>query len=198
MLTGRRVLSTMAGLVLVADGKYALKASDTVGKETDDDLFIGATKTVKVGTVASPSAITKTLRIPSQECVPANDTQKWSFTFSVVAPNAVNTNCQLQGSVVLPAGVTITAFRARLFRNTTNDTATAQLARIASDTSSSLGVLTHAGTGCQTLSASLSELVAPGQTYAVDINLKGVAFAVDAKLGWIEVDYTMPSYDKGY
>jgi len=180
------------------DGKYALKASDTAGKETNDDLFIGSTKTLKVGTVASPSTITKTIRIPFGECLAADDTVGYTTNNVAIFARIANTLITVRCAIVMPPGVTITAFKARLYRATVNDTAEAILYRINADqTEGLLATCTHSGTGTTTVSASLTETVG-GEAYTGRIQLKGVSANTDAAYMWIELDYTIPSYDKGY
>jgi len=167
-----------------------------VGKETDDDLFVSDTKTVKVGTVASPSAITKLLRIPHCELVPAASGTASQFASGYAAPGTNSTFTVFRGSVVLPKGVTITAHRFRGYRNAVGDIATVTLERInTNDTVTALNTLTHATTGWATTSNSLSQLVGD-EGYLVTVNLQGVV-ALDARYAWYEIDYTMPSYDKG-
>ncbi len=194
----RRTMLALAGSLLLADGKYSMKASDTTGKETDDDLFIASSKTLKVGTVASPASLTKTLRIPCSEIVPVDDTQPFViFSGGVyIANRTANNQIVIECSVVLPVGVMITAFRARFRLNAVSDTANAVLYRLASDAATSIATLTSVTTGWATLSASLSQLVSTGQHFSVEVTLNG-ANAQDGRLGWVELDYTMPSYDKG-
>jgi hypothetical protein len=182
----------------LSDGKYALKASDTIGKETDDDLFISATKTVKVGTVASPSSITKTLRVPFAECIPSNSAQAYTTGLSSILPLNANELITLRSSIVLPKGVTITVFRARMLReDATNDVAEAKLYRVNDDATASLiATATHTGTGLSTVSAALTQLVGD-QSYTSQVQLKGFAQNNDAFFVWCEIEYTVPSYDKG-
>jgi hypothetical protein len=188
----------LTGLLLLSDGKYTLKASDTVGKETDDDLFIGPTKTVKVGTVASPLSITKTLRIPFAECLAANNLTEYTTGLTSVLPRLANTTAFLRASVLLPKGVTITVFRARMNRDdATNDVAEAKLYRVNDDaTASPLATATHTTTGLATVSASLSQLVGD-ESYTAQVELKGFAVNNDAFLVFFEIEYTMPDYSRG-
>jgi len=99
--------------------------------------------------------------------------------------------------VVLPAGVTVTAVRFRGYRQTVSDTSNCTFIRVENDTTTTLSTLTHATTGWATVSASLTEGVSAGRTYVIQVGLVGVAAAADGRFGWFEVDYTMPSYDKG-
>jgi len=181
----------------MSDGKYALKASDTVGKETDDDLFIATAKTVKVGTVASPSSITKTLRIHHAEFVPADQTSAWHYGNLQVQPGNLNFQ-SFWAPVVLPPGVTVTRLRMRAYRQTTGKIAEATLWKVVSDATSSLVTITHNTTGWQTKEGSLSQLVG-GEAYTIELSLsaQGAGAGVDARLQYVELEYTMPDYSKG-
>jgi hypothetical protein len=181
----------------LTDGKYALKASDTVGKETDDDLFIAAAKTVKVGTVATPSALTKTIRIPHAELLPFHDTDAWVCSVLDVEPRTANVLLELTGSIVLPKGVTITSLSARSYRQTVSDAAGCALYRNSSDAPTQIAIVGHSSTGWQTQTTSLSQLVGD-EAYALYVNLRGVAVAADARFQYAELTYTMPDYSKGY
>jgi hypothetical protein len=174
------------------DGGYAVRAADTAGKEAFDDLYLLSTKTVKVGTVASPASITKTIRIPHPELVPVQDVQAWEFAIEYVRPRVAGT-LGMFCSVVLPKGVTITNFRVRHYRNDTGDQATASLNRDLTQIAQN----NHNSTGWLTQTASLSQVVGD-EAYTVEVFLWAVGTAADARHAWIELDYTMPSYDKGY
>jgi len=179
------------------DGKFALKASDVVGKETDDDLFISTTKTLKVGTVASPGSITKTLRVPFGEMIPVGNTATWAMVQGYLRTNTANQSTEYIVSVVMPKGVTLTTFRVRTYRQTTSDVATCTLST--GDDNGNLTLLktlTHATTGWATLSDSLTQLVG-NEIYRILVALNGVASALDARYAWFEFDYTMPDYAKG-
>jgi hypothetical protein len=181
------------------DGGFAVRSADTAGKEAFDDLFVLATKTVKVGTVASPSSIAKTIRIPALEFIPGLNTTTWDTRNGDLRPNTVNVNQDFEAPCVLPKGVTITAFRLRGYRQTVSDTVATTLTRI-DDTGGTTGLATntHDTTGWQTKTTSgLTQLVGD-ESYIVVAALKGVSSFNDARLLYLEVDYTVPSYDKGY
>ena len=179
------------------DGKYALKASDTVGKETDDDLFIDATKTVQVGTVASPSVKTKTIRIPAQETIPSVDTEHWFIGGAFLTSNDL-LSCSMMGSLVMPKGVTLTKVRARMYRNAVGDSAVTSVIRCDDNgNQSSVATLTHSTTGWQTVEFSLNQLIGD-EMYSFVVTVDPVTNTDDARFLWFEAEYTMPSYDKGY
>lgn len=180
------------------DSKYALKASDTAGKETDDDLFIASTKTLKVGTVASPGTLTKTpARISFAELIPEKNTTKWDIGTGYLANNSAGASEFFYGSFFLPAGVTITQVALRSYRAAPVDVASATLYRVGDSGSlTSLATFIWAGgSGYATFTASLSELVGTAP-YVLEVELNGFA-AGDSRFVWYELTYTMPSYDKG-
>ncbi len=200
MLRRQLLGAAVAAGLLLSDGKYALKASDTTGKETDDDLFISDTKTVKVGTVASPSSLAKTIRIPFGELVGTTGGSDYAMVQGYARPGTANTLVEMVGSVVLPKGVTITAFRSRLYRQNSGDTANAVLSRVdeSNGNLTTLKTLVHATTAAwSTLSDSLTETVGD-TTYRVLAAMIGVSNALDARCMWFEFDYTMPDYSKSY
>jgi hypothetical protein len=184
--------------VIADDNKYAMTASDTAGKETDDDLFISASKTLKVGTVASPSAITKTIIVPFGEMIPETNTTTWlCFTTGYITANTVNVTQNFYASVVLPRGVTVTVIRGKVYRNAAGDTCTVTLLRSTSTSATTLATLTAATGGWTTQSASISDLVGT-EEYYIFVAIKGSTSITDARFGWFELDYTMPDYSKGY
>lgn len=181
------------------DGAYALRASDTVGKDAYDDLYVGSSKTVKVGTTASPGTITKTLRVPFSNLLPGSSAALWTTGLSSILPNAINTTLTCRCSFVMPKGVTVTQLAVRMNRNdATNDVAVAKLySADDSATATLLATCTHTGTGQSTVTAALSQVVG-NEYYIVSLDLKGFAANNDAYMMYFEVTYTMPSYDKGY
>lgn len=197
-----RVLGIAAAVVvtspmLLTDGKYALKASDTGGKETDDDLFISSTKTVKVGTVASPSSITRTLRIHHAEFV-SSDQPPPGYGTVAVNPGSFNVLAGLIAPLVIPKGVTITKVRARMYRETSSEIAEIKLDRVSADAATVLATVTHASTGYATIEVSLSQLVGD-EAYTLVATLKAVSIDVnDARLQFVEIEYTRPDYGAVY
>jgi hypothetical protein len=174
-----------------------MKASDTVGKETDDDLFIAAAKTVKVGTVAAPASLTKTIRIHHAEFVPEKTATSWLYTNTLIRPNTAAVIQNFYAPLTLAKGVTIVAVRQRAYRNAVGDFAYAELDYVASDSLTTIATLTHDTTGWQTKTATLSQLVGD-EAYHIFASLRGAGNGgLDARLQYIEIDYTMPDYSKG-
>jgi hypothetical protein len=197
MSSRRQVLSALTALVLLSDGKYSMKASDTVGKETDDDLFISSNKTVKVGTVASPGVITKTIRIPAHEFVPYLTTANWEYTSSHVRPSSTAAT-SFFAPIVLPKGCTITQVLVRWFKQAhPADSIDGVFMQVVSDGASTLATLTTTSTGWHNTSAALSQLVG-NESYVAQVNMDANSSNLDVRLQYFEITYTMPSYDKGY
>jgi hypothetical protein len=178
------------------DGAYALRAADTVGKEAFDDLYVGSSKTVKVGTVASPATITKTIRLPFGEFVPALSTYAWTFGTTYLYDGTATGSSQVFiGPLVLPRGVTITTVSAHLYRaaNVAGNVATMDLYK---DGSAIASVDASPSTGFTDPSASISQLVGT-ENYVLYVTLQQVGVG-DTRFAWADITYTMPSYDKGY
>lgn len=203
--TYARILGTKlsSGAILrsatFSDGKTALKAADAAGKETDDDLFILQTKTLKIGTVASPSTIAKTIRFHHAELVPLTNSTTWIYADVFVVPGTANVNAQFQCPVVIPKGVTITKIRARMYKENSGDTATATLKSVASDTATSQDTVTLTATQTwTTVEGSTLSLLVGSESYTIFVSLTGVSANNHARFQFFEIDYTIPSYDKGY
>lgn len=185
----------------LADGSTNLAAQDATGQTAAADVYVPTANTVKVGTLATPSALTKTLRIPFAQFMPAATTtaNNYSTGLSSILPLTANTVAFFRASTVLPKGVTVTQLAMRASRNdATNDFAEATL--YSSDDSAAatlLATCTHTGTGKSTVTAALSQLVG-SEYYIIQVQLNGFSVANHAFLQYCELTYTMPSYDKGY
>jgi hypothetical protein len=104
--------------------------------------------------------------------------------------------------VVLPKGVTVTAVRANLYRQSSSDQAEAWLASIADDGSTDVittGTLSHSTTAAwqEVAETGMSELVGD-DVYFARVTLNSFGFAVDSRVMWIEIEYTAPSYANVY
>lgn len=150
--------------------------------------------------LANLRTITKVLRVPFSEMIPAVDTDTWNVTGSAIRPNATLNTSNFMGSMVLPIGVTITNVSARLFRNTSSDTAFVLFVRGDSSggAGSTLATLTHSTTGWQTISSGISELVDSGDSYFFNVELQSNSAAADSAFAWLEVTYSVPSYAASY
>lgn len=177
------------------DADKKLKA-DT---EVAGDIFIPNTAAPLVGTAAAPSSIAKTLRIPAHHFAPQTEAITWNAGNGDLRPRTANVSGIYEFSVPLPKGVTITAYRIRAYRQTTSDLASGSLVRINdAGGTTGLGSVTHSGTGWSTISNTSPNQLVGDEGYFVEVSLRGVSSANNARIMWIEVDYTMPSYDKGY
>lgn len=164
------------------------------------DIYASSARTIKVGTQPTAGTITKTLRFPHGELIPETGSTSYAMVDAYVRGTATGSDNIFYGSIVLPRGVTITAFRARIYSDTfASDIATVEFRRVNGDgTSTSLGtVQTDADATWQTKSTSFTETV-DDETYVMKVTLHPVGVADHARFAWAEIDYTMPSYDKAY
>jgi hypothetical protein len=192
-----RPAALLAGALALADGKFTLKASDTLGRETDDDLFLLNTKTVKVGTAASPSALTKTHRVTHAEFTAATEGTFWEYRHGYLKPHTITGVQTYKAPLHLPKGVTLTQIAARFYRNAVGDTAYLEIGKTGDiGTGSVLASVTHDTTGWQTKTAVLNELVGD-DAYILGASLNALVADTDARLAWVELTYTMPDYSKG-
>lgn len=186
----------------LTDLNYVLKASDTAGKETDDDLWIASNKTAKVGTVASPGSIANVLRITHAELVPESEASTWKHTtYGGVHPNATGVSVFLYVPIVLPAGVTLTDFGLYGYRNAVGDKVEAKL--YAQDLTgwpggSVLATATHATTGWAAANASISTFIDDTFNLIAVVEIKSTSAITDAIFLHLGIGYTRPSYDKVY
>lgn len=162
--------------------------------------WLSTAATWRVGSPGTPASVTKKIRIPHAEFVPESAAESYFFSLGYLRPNTANTVLTCRGAAVLPKGVTVTAVRARMYRTSaTNDSAQCAFVRLNDDgTQTSVATVSHAGTGWATAAATgLSQLVGD-EGYVLETQLLGKAAVTDARLMWAELEYTMPSYDKGY
>lgn len=157
---------------------------------------MSSAKTMRVGTQNSTGSLDKAVRVPWREVIPNNDTTPWlvSDYLSVGATGNVE---NYGAPVVLQKGVTLTGFRARLYRESTADTALARLRRTGdSATGTNLVTLNSTSTGWVTLTSSTVNQLVGDETYTIAVQLRCVSTATGARYLWAEPLYTMPSYDK--
>jgi hypothetical protein len=185
------------------DGDYALAAADALGREATGDLWVLSTNTILVGAAAAPASLTKTLRIPFAEMIPFDETTKfsvWVPPASLRTHDADNVAHFYYASAVLPKGVTVTTLKARLYRAAGTCTAEAKLLRI-SDAESTTTLATATLTtnaAWTTVTATCSQAVGD-EAYIIEVQLNDGAGGLtgDTRWMWCELEYTMPSYDKG-
>lgn len=151
-------------------------------------------------TIGAQTPIVKTLRIPHTEFVPYDRNQSWQFAPGFLRrdnADGIGTG-KFSAPVVLPKGVTITGWSMYCYRNYTGDTIDVGLNRCASGTYSNISTLTAASSGAwETVTATgLSEAVASNH-YSADLRLIDNNAGGACVFAFIEVTYTMPSYDYG-
>lgn len=163
------------------------------------DVFASSSKTIKVGTQVTTGTLTKTLRIHAMEFVPRQDLSQWEFGNADARPRTAAVTLSLNAPIVLPKGILITTFKTRFFRGTTADTASFGLAGV-NDTggSTALATCTHDATSWQTKTVSAINHTVGDEGYLVSGTLTGVLTPNNARVLWVEVGYTVPSYDKTY
>ncbi len=182
-----------------SDLGYALRGNDTSGKEAYDDLWVLSTKTVKVGSAGTPATITKTLRFTSAHFRPATDTTVFVETSEYVHSSTDAGAQVLWAGFVLPPGVTITSVATRGYVAGGGMAVDTALYRIESDAATSLASGSHVSIASWTTETlSISESVTAARHYKISVSLDGGGSASDARLQFVDVTYTMPSYDKGY
>ncbi|MCA1571292.1 MAG: hypothetical protein LC798_13430 [Chloroflexi bacterium] len=168
--------------------------TDLIG---DGKLYVSLGGALHVGTGASPTARTKILRLPHSALSPMNDLQAFSQSFAgYVQPRSAGVTCDFRYPLWLPPGVTITTVRFHVFRSTTSDQAVFDVYR--TTTSGSSTNLASGGgttTGWQTSVFTFSEHVASTDNFSIHVQLLGSAAAADARLQYVEVEYTMPQYE---
>lgn len=164
------------------------------------DVYASSSRTIKVGTQVTAGTITKTLRFPHGELVAETSSTLFALVDEYIRGSSIGNDNKFYGSIVVPRGVTITAFRARIYSDTfASDTVSINFRRVNGDgTSTSLAtVATDADATWQTKAASVTETV-DDETYVIRVTLHPVGIADHARFAWAEIDYTMPSYDKAY
>lgn len=145
------------------------------------------------------ASVTKTLRLPFTAVAPTDETVRWSYENGYLRPGATGgPGAQFRCVAPLPSGVTTSAIRARVYRETGSDVATLS-ARVVDDNggATSAGSVSHSSTGWQTISLSVSQAIGT-VALLLTIDLQSVSSTLDSRLTWIEVDYSTPSYDKTY
>lgn len=133
----------------------------------------------------------KVHRIPYAQMVAADDTVPWSIASGYLQPNSTAVTQTYVQSVLLPKGVVLTGFRARLYRETASESAVAALWQ-GSDTTglaTKLADLSNDGTGWQTKEDLTLETEVGDETYTVVVQLHSTALAADARFLWAEPIY---------
>lgn len=160
--------------------------------------FVEDDETIAVGTTGAPSVLTKVIRFAPTFFVPTDEVQSYTHQGNGVFVGQAEVTVTLKGSVVVPQGTTITELRARFFQNATSGTmATLQMFRSDSDSSpTSLGTIGGESTsGWYNDSMALDEDVGTDH-YNLLLTLQGTS-QFDSGFRYAEIEYAMPSYDRG-
>ena len=181
---------------LLADGFGNLAAQDATGQTAPGDLYVPNVNTVKVGTLASPSSLTKTIRIPFSLFIAQAGTLNWNTQSNYLTPNGAVASA-FTASIVLPKGITVTSLDWRCARVHVGDTLTVTFGSVADGAYTSLASGSHSGTGWATVTTALSELVG-NSTYIAALSMVNTVAVGDAKFGYLEITYTVPDYSRSY
>lgn len=148
---------------------------------------------------ADGAVIGKMIRLPWTSFVPETHNSAWTYWTYYVQPGAANTTLFMRASVVLPLGVVITGVRMKGWRSGGgSDVCIVRLVRVDENgVNATVATLTHTGSGWQVVaSAVLAENHDGTFTYALELEMKGVSSAVNARLQYAELDYQMANYEQ--
>lgn len=158
---------------------------------------------IGVGTRSVPGTITKKLRISALMFRTLAESDKFTFLQNQLSPDSafVTKTLVVCAPLYLPQGATITAIamRAKQVAGVTGSQIVQLTKWDDTPTGTTVGYATHSGSGWQTTTLSLSEVVSSSHTYVLEVyldNTGGAAFT-DVKFLGLEITYTIPSYDKG-
>jgi len=138
----------------------------------------------------------ETIRLPHKFFTPDNDTVSYNHSATDLRPGTANVQADFQASVVIPAGATIVALRARVLTVNLGDQANLVLYRV-NDTPSSTNIASltpGASASWQTISTTFSESVTATNSYLLGMYLLGVGSVADAGFMWAEIDIVRNSY----
>lgn len=140
---------------------------------------------------------TETLRIPGSMFAADGSGAIAAVNGAYLSPSLVNVGLTAYAGVVLPDGVTITGFRARVYRNDAGDGVDVILRSATDAVNTTIATLSSASTGWHTLaSGALSHVPAAGAALYVYAFLNanvGSAAATEARLAWVEIDFVRNS-----
>lgn len=191
----------------MGDGYYPAKSANAVGTEFSTDMYLPSTYVLRVGTTGTPTSLTKQIRIGPHTFVPRSpattaylyDSVKLEVPWSAAWP----LNEHFFTDVVFPPGVTLTSITSRLFGATSAGASTGnflQLNRLDDETTATtLATLYMAqgAAGWSTVSSSLSQVVSSSQAFSLALVVT-MSSGGSPAIAMTAVEYTMPSYDKGY
>lgn len=165
--------------------------------DADGTMYVPGTTTIQVGTRDAAGTLTKTIRITSSQFVgTAGDDVVHRPGF--VESAAVQAIAAFSG-IAVPIGATIVKARARLYRESASDLAKVTLGTISdspsvTDDLTGFVALIHATTGWDTVESGTLAVTVSSETVAAALLLTPASERQDARLSWIEIDYTVPDY----
>lgn len=162
-------------------------------------LYLEDDQSLPVGTIATPSTIEKPLRIPAAAFVPATDLVQYQFVSSEVRPRALNATATMWAPIVIPDGVTIVQWAARINEDT-GGVVTLTLRRLTDEfTVTDIGSLQGTSSGWETVSEVLNEDTT-GNMYAVIatllVNSPPGTQTDAAALFEVSIGYDVPDHTK--
>lgn len=162
-------------------------------------LFIEDDESLPVGTIATPSAIEKPLRIPAAAFVPATDQIQYQFVTNQLRPRVLNSQADLYAAVVIPDGVTMVEWSARLNEGD-GGAVSLILVRLEDETTgTTISALAGTSSGWETVSDALDEDTT-GFMYAVFVTLNVTSppgTQTDAAaLFEVSISYDVPDHTK--
>lgn len=167
------------------------------------DVYVSSAKNIKVGTQATTGVRSKTLRVGFNQVVPALNTETWDAQNGFLWPNATLVTRTYEGAVLLPKGVVIKSFAARLRRGGSGGAATVFLKTASSaaavTTLATCTATTVATTSFNTITkTTLNQTVGETETYFTHVQLFSTASAGASRASflWAEIGYDMPVYEK--
>ena len=153
---------------------------------------------------ANLASVNKSLVVPYSLMVPISNTEPFDVASGYLTPGGTLATRTYVCGVVLPQGVQITNFSARLYVQSTSDSAYAALWKGSNTTGldTRLAEAIHSEVGAptwETASAAVSPTVTVGQeTYGIVVQLYSQAAAANSAFLWGKIDYTAPDYSKTY
>lgn len=189
--TGRSATIDPVGITLAMGERLYIRAIPYTGASATLNRGISMTGEVD----RQNRSVTKTRRFLT--FVPRENTPNWLIAGAAAhLSNSLSSGTIWFGAVIegVPVGATITAWRARLHRVSTLDTAEAKIYRVTETPPPTLlSTLTHAATtGWVTYSGALSEVVGADR-YTVEVQLVYASSPSNKPaITWVEVDFTVP------
>ncbi len=161
------------------------------------------------GRDSSAGGLTKTIKIPAAELVPRRGSSyDWYFAGAWAALSSQTGDAPSTRSMVapliLPPGVTVTKFQARLYAQTTSDHSQASFFRVSDEsTFTNLTTLTAASSDAGSWatydsSAGFSESISTDENYVIRFLGWSTANGINSRFMWARITYSMPDLRNAY